>query len=59
LYRNCQHDLIKCSNVQPEGNKSAGQSIGDSLSGSKDQAQSGGTGGGIIDKAKDTLGMNK
>jgi hypothetical protein len=51
--------LTSCSNVQPEGDKSASQSIGDSFSGNKDQATSGGTGGGIIDKAKDTLGLNK
>ncbi|KIW02826.1 uncharacterized protein PV09_05883 [Verruconis gallopava] len=46
-------------NVQPEQDKSTTQSIGDTLSGNKDHATSGGTGGGIIDKTKETLGMKK
>ena len=46
-------------NAQPESDKSATQKLGDSVSGQKDQQAHGGTGGGIIDKAKDTLGMNK
>ena len=45
--------------VQPNEDKSATQKMGDTMSGNKDQATSGGTGGGIINKAKDTLGMNK
>lgn len=61
------HHLIYCvsrhltlnSSVQPDDSKSGTQKAGDTLSGNKDQATSGGTGGGIIDKAKDTLGMQK
>lgn len=51
--------LMYSSSVQPEGDKSATQSLGDSVSGEKDKQAHGGTGGGILDKAKDTLGMKK
>jgi hypothetical protein len=51
--------LTSRSKVQPEENKSATQSVGDTVSGKKDEHAHHGTGGGILDKTKHVLGMDK
>jgi hypothetical protein len=51
--------LTPRSNVQPSDNKSASQSVGDTLSGNKDDAAHGGTGDSVLDKAKGALGLDK
>lgn len=45
--------------VVPDSQKSTGQSMTDKAGRSKDQATSGGSGGGIIDNAKNALGMGE
>jgi hypothetical protein len=46
-----------CSGVQPDSEKSTGQEIGDKMGRSKDREVHGSSGGSVLDKAKNAVGL--
>jgi len=51
--------LICISGVQPDDQKSTGQEVTDKLGRSKDREVHGSSGGSILDKTKNALGLDK
>lgn len=46
-----------CSGVQPDSEKSTGQEISDKMGRSKDREVHGSSGGSVLDKAKNAIGL--
>jgi hypothetical protein len=47
----------RCSGIVPDSEKSTSQSVGDKMGRSKDREVHGSSGGSIVDKAKNAVGL--